>query len=221
MTIAQQDHTATTALLAAPALQSSPEGNFSPGQNFSAASRGYHKGDVDRWVRGALDRIAHLERRLASIAEHAVASPQGQQTIAELIRIAADEITGQQQAAAQEIEQLLAGARQQSDGILADARTQADKVISSATQQASALVASARADAKKTTDEATAHAAAVDEAAGARMAHYTRVLDDTVARMRQIHEVVGANLEAHDQRGPLQADVDKALAEVASASRNG
>lgn len=206
MTIDSQDRTATTVMSASPAVQAVP------GQNFPVVQRGYDKGRVDRWVHQAVSRMEAMAREIASSAEREAASPQGRQLLADLMQLAVDEIEGKKEAAAQEVAQMLDGAHQQSDGILTDARAQADKIISSATQQASALVASARADAKKTTDEATAHAAAVHEAAGQRVGHFTRLMDDTEARMQQIVDVLGKNLAANKARGTLQEEVDRALA---------
>lgn len=202
-------HAATTALLATPSVQANPDG-----QNFSTAQRGYHKGEVDNWVRWALHEIESLTERTLSFVGREAGSPEGQKMLADLIQIAADEITGQQAAAAVEIEQMIAGAHQQSDSIIAEARAQAEKITASATQQAASLVSSARADAKKTTDDAAAHAAAVNEAAGARMAQLTRLHEDGLARLAQVHQVTGQALDAENARGPLSAEVDKALAAI-------
>lgn len=213
MTTAPQNHAATTILLASPSAQASA-GQDNPGANFAVVQRGYHKGDVDRWVREAIERMEDMGRQLETALGHAAASPQGQRTIADLVQLAADEITHNQLAAQQEIDDLIAGAHQQADQIIASARQEADKRISSATQQANTLVASAQADAKQTTDAAAAHAEAVHSAAGQRLAHLAKLYDDTFARMRQIQEVVGKNLEAHEARGSLKDEVESALASL-------
>lgn len=204
-----QQHSATTALLAAPSVQAA-----AAGVSFTTSQRGYHKGEVDDWVRWALAEIEHLTQRAAGFAVHEASSPEGQRLISDLIQMAADEITGQQAAAAAEIEQIIAGAHQQADQIIADARQKADSHLSSATQQAASLVNSARADAKKTTDDAAAHAAAVNEAAGARMAQLAKLHEDGLARLAQIHQVTGQALDAEKARGPLSAEVEKAMAAV-------
>ena len=201
-------HTATTALLAAPSVQASS------GQSFSTSQRGYHKGEVDDWVRWALNEIEDLTRRAASAVVHEVSSPEGQKMLADLIQLAADEITGQQAAAAAEIEQMIAGAHQQADSILGEARARAEQITANATQQASTLVNSARVDAKKTTDDAAAKAAAVHEAAGERLAQFVKIHEDGLARLKQVNEVTAQVLKAEQDRGPLSSEVDKALAQL-------
>jgi len=203
-----QQHSATTALLAAPSVQASS------GASFDTAQRGYHKGQVDEWVHWALSEIEKLSRQAASFTIHEAGSPEGQRLISELIRIAADEITGQQAAAAAEIEQMIAGAHQQADSIIAEARQQADQALSSATQQAATLVNSARADAKKTTDDAAAHAAAVHEAAGERLLQLSKLHEDGIARLAQVNKVTAQVLEAERSRGSLKDEVTRALAPV-------
>lgn len=204
-----QQHSATTALLADPSVQ------VLPGQqSFNTAQRGYHKGEVDRWVSWALDEIERLSRAAAGFTVHEASSPEGQRLIAELVRLAADEITGQQAAAAAEIEQLVAGAHQQADSIIADARQRSDQALASAAQQAGSLVAGARADAKKTTDDASAHAAAVHEAAGERLVQLAKIHEDGLARLAQVQQVTAQVLDAEKSRGSLKSEVDKALAAV-------
>lgn len=203
-----QQHSATSALLAEPAVQASP------GQSFNVVARGYHRGEVDEWARWALTEIERLGHGAASFVGREAASPEGQKLIADLIQIAADEITGQQAAAAAEIEQMIAGAHEQADGIIAEARRSAEGITSSATQQASSLVSNARADAKNTTDDAAAHAAAVHEAAGQRLEQLVKIHDDGVARLAQVKQVTTQVLDAEESRGSLRAEVDKALASV-------
>jgi cell division septum initiation protein DivIVA len=203
-----QQHPAATALLADPSLQAAPE------HGFNVVARGYHRGEVDEWRHWALSEIEGLTRRVSSFAVHEASSPEGQRLIAELIQIAADEITGQQAAAAAEIEQMIAGAHQQADEIIGQARQQADQHITSATQQAASLVNSARADAKRTTDDASAHAAAVHEAAGERLAQFAKVHQDGLLRMAQMNQVTRDYLAAEEARGSLAEEVDKALAAV-------
>lgn len=201
-------HTATTSLLAVPTVEASPD------QSFSVVAKGYHRGEVDEWARWALSEIEGLTRRVTTLAGHAASSPEGQRLIADLLQIAADELTGQKQAAIAEIEQMIAGAREQADQILAEARAEADRAIGGATQQAGTLVNGARAEAKKITDEAAARAAAVNEAAGERLAHLVKIHEDGIARLAQVNKVTADVLNAEQGRGPLQAEVDKVLAPV-------
>jgi cell division septum initiation protein DivIVA len=203
-------HSATTALLAMPSVEARPDG-----QNFSTAQRGYHKGEVDNWVRWALHEIETLTEGAVSFAHREAGSPEGQKMLADLIQIAADEITGQKAAAAAEIEQMIAGAHQQSDSIIADARAQAEKITASATQQAASLVNSARTDAKKTTDDAAAHAAAVHETAEERLRQFIKIHEDGLARLAQVNQVTSQVLDAEKSRGSLRDEVDKALAALA------
>lgn len=207
-------HTATTSLLASPSVQAVPSAP-SPGDNFPSAQRGYHKGEVDKWVEWALHEIESLTRRVTSFT----GTPEGQHLLADLIQVAADELTGQKQAAMQEIEQMLLGARQQSDNIIAQARSQADEITAKATQQAASLVSNAQADAKKTMDHANAEAAAVHEAAGQRLEAFIKIHEDGLARMKQMNEVTGQYMAQEGSRGSLRAEVEKALAPLSGRSR--
>lgn len=215
------DHSATTALLALPSVHADPAqpSGTDPGQGFTTATRGYHKGEVDQWARWALNEIEHLTRQVTTFIGHEVTSPQGQKLLSELMQLAADEVTGQRSAAIAEIEQMITGAHQQSDRIIADARRQAEQITASATQQAGSLVSGARADAKKTTDSAEAAAAAVHEAAGARLEHFSKLYEDTLARIRQVHDVTGQSLTADQQRGSLGDEVARALAPVTASAQ--
>lgn len=208
-------HTATTSLLASPSAQASAQPP-SPGENFPVAQRGYHRGEVDKWVEWALHEIETLGRRVTSFA----GSPEGQHLLADLIQVAADELTGQKQAAVQEIEQMLLGARQQSDGIIAEARKQAEAITSKATQQAASLVSNANADAKRTTDAAQAEATAVHEAAGQRLEAFIKIHEDGLARMQQMHVVTGQYMEQETGRGSLRSEFEKALAPLSGRPRS-
>jgi len=210
--MSMQQHSAATALLADPSVRADP------GQSFSTVQRGYHKGEVDDWVRSALSEIDRLGRQVTAFLSHEASSPQGQKLLSELMQLAADEVTGQRAAAVEEIEQMIAGAHQQSDGIIADARRQAEQITGSATQQSSSLISNARADAKKTTDKAEAYAAAVREAAEARLTQLVRLHDDGIARLSQVNEVTGKMLAAESQRGSLADEVTRALAPITSAA---
>lgn len=207
-------HTATTSLLASPSAQASAQPT--PGENFPVAQRGYHRGEVDKWVEWALHEIEALTRRVTSFGT----TPEGQHLLADLIRVASDELTGQKQAAIQEIEQMLLGARQQSDGIIAEARKQAEAITSKATQQAASLVSNANADAKKTTDAAQAEATAVHEAAGQRLEAFIKIHEDGLARMQQMHVVTGQYMEQETGRGSLRAEFEKALAPLSGRPRS-
>lgn len=206
-------HTATTSLLASPSVQASSAP--SPGENFPSAQRGYHKGEVDKWVEWALGEIEALGRRVTSFT----GTPEGQHLLADLIQVAADELTGQKQQAMQEIEQMLLGAHQQSDGIIAQARQQADEITAKATQQAASLVSNAQADAKRTTDAASAEAAAVHEAAGARLEAFIKTHEDGLARMQQMHEVTGQYMAQEGTRGSLRAEFERALKPLSARPR--
>lgn len=199
-----QQHAATTALLADASLQAAPV------QGFNVVAKGYHRSEVDEWVHWALGEI----ERLGSFVGREASSPEGQRLLAEVVQMAADELTGQKDAATAMAEQIITGAHQQADGIIGHARAQAEQHIASATQQAAALVSSARADAKNTTDDAAAHAAAVHEAAGERLAQFAKVHQDGLLRMSQMNQVTGDYLAEEKARGSLKDEVDKALAAV-------
>jgi cell division septum initiation protein DivIVA len=222
MTMPQPTSRSGTANLTALPVASATAGGF------DIAQRGYHRGQVDQWVADArqeIERLGHaLEVALghagADIA-HAAASPQGRKLIWEVLQLAADEATGQQAAAEQQITEMIAGAEQQAAQIIADARRHADETNQSASSQASALISSARADSRRMTDEATARAAAVDEAAGMRLAHYAQLHDDGVARVQRVHElaaqvkdVTEKLMAAEAERGPLGNEVDRALSQA-------
>lgn len=206
-----QQHTASTSLLADPSVQAEAGGG-----NFPVVARGYHRGEVDKWVQWALHEIESLGHQVTSFA----GSPEGQKMLADLIQIAADEIMGQKQAAMEEAEQMLAGARQQADGIISGARQQADQITSKATQQAASLVSNAQSDAKKTTDAAQAEAAAVHETAGARLEAFIKIHEDGLARMQQMHDVTGRYMAEENGRGSLRTEVEKALAPLSGRTRS-
>lgn len=212
MSMASQ-HQASTSLLAAPTLATGAVPTFT-----TVTTRGYHKGEVERWVQGALAEIERLGREVASFAGHAATTPAGQKLMAEVLRIVADEAMGQQQAAQAEIEQLLAGAREQATQIIEGARAQAQKTTTSATEQAATLVSNARSESKRMTDEAAAHAAAVHEAAEARLLRAVQFHQDGLDRIRQVHEKTGEMLAAEQERGPLSEEVTRALAPLRQQS---
>lgn len=209
MTMDRSPAAAATVLSAVPRMQAATEA-----PQFDQVVKGYHTGQVRDWADQAIARIRELEKQVANYAGKIVSSPEGQQMIGDLLKIAADEALGMKTQAAGEAAQLIEAAKQQAETILADSRQQADQRITSATQQATSLVEGARQQAKQTVDAATAHAAAVDEGAGARLAHFTQVHEDGLARMRQMHDVTEKYLSAEQQRGPLSAEVDRALAPV-------
>ena len=211
----------TAALTALPTASATAAG-------FDIAQRGYHRGQVDQWVHDAMAEMSRLSHELEVALGHAgadiaqaAASPAGRKLIWEVLQLAADEATGQQEAAAQQIAEMIAGAEQQAAQIIEDARRHADETHKSASSQASSLINNARADAKRMTDEATARAAAVDEAAGVRMAHFAQLHDDGVERVRrvndlasQMRDVTAKLLAAETERGPLSDEVGRVITQA-------
>jgi cell division septum initiation protein DivIVA len=209
------------------ALTAMPVASVSAG-GFDIAQRGYHRGQVDQWVADALGEIERLGRELAVALQHggaevvqAAESPQGRKLMWEVLQVVADEVTGQQQAAQQQIAEMIAGAEQQAAMIIEEARRNADESHRSATAQATSLISNARGDAKRMMDEATARSAAVDEAAGARMAHLAQLHEDGVARVvrvndlaTQMKDVTAKLLAAENERGPLSDEVSRVITQA-------
>jgi hypothetical protein len=181
---------------------------------FAVVTRGYDKQQVEEWWRKTREDLERLGRQSVSFLGREAKSPEGQKLISELLQLAADEVTGKQQAAEEEVAQMLTGAQEQSAQILSEARRQAADSNANASQQANTLINGARADAKRITDEAEAYAAAVREAAGARLADIGRIWHDTLDRIDQVHQVTGQTMTAEQQRGPIDDEVTRALAPV-------
>jgi len=215
MSTSGSSRSGTANLSALPAVEASAGG----GGSFEKVQRGgYHPGRVDEYVHWAESEIARLGRELEEAARRAVPgieryveSPQGRRAIAEIIQLAADEITGNQVAAEAQIAQMLAGAEEQAGIIVSDARKQATEIHSSATAQATSLLNSARADAKQVRDAATAEATAVHEAAGQRMAQLAKIHEDGLTRLAKVQEVTSQVLAAETERGSLADEVNRVL----------
>lgn len=199
---------------------------------FDKQSNGYHRGQVDDFIRtlrnhlsAAEHRVQQLEHRLmpgaeemagdaGRVAEAALTSPQATRMIADLLQLATDEALGMRTQAAQEAARLLADARAEASGIIAAARQQADGMAAGARQQADTVIEGARADAKKLTDSAAARAAAVHEAAGRRLDAMTSLHAETIRRATAIRDTMGKLLENEEQRGSLESEVTRALGAV-------
>ena len=191
---------------------------------------GYHPSQVHQYVSGLLGRIRELETELAHgvgraghALGHEAASPQGQATIAELMKLAADEIQGKQAAAAAEVDQMLKNAAEdvraqheqaarQASSTLASADLQATKLVTGAREQADTVLQTAHGQAKKIVDDASAHAAAVHEGAERRARALDEFHQETVRRVREIHRVAGMVLDKDTERGSLDDEVTRLMA---------
>jgi cell division septum initiation protein DivIVA len=184
---------------------------------FERTRMGYHTAQVESFISRLYHHIGQLEHELASRVRevpaelvHAAESPAGQKTIAELVQLAADEITGQQAAAQQQVAQLIADAEKKAAKLVSDAEAQAARVVAGAHEQAGTVLADARATAKATTDQASAKALAVSQAAERRLNSLVATHEETTRRLEEIHRVTGGMLEADRDRGTLQDEVQRA-----------
>jgi cell division septum initiation protein DivIVA len=180
---------------------------------FDAVMRGYDGGQVDEWVRTALAHIERLEREGLSKAEvilrAAADSPAAQKSIADLMQLAADEITHNQAAAAQQSAQVVADAEALAAQIKAAAEQEARQVVVGSQEQATTVVQQAHAQGKGLLDDAAQRAAAVHQGAEARMAEVTRIHGETLRRLTEMHRVTGGLLDSEDQRGSLADEVSR------------
>jgi len=191
-----------------------PPPPFPPPQ-FSTVVRGYDSQQVHDYVNALLrefDKLRHAVGEGGERLLHAAETPQGERAIVDLMKIAVDEIEGNQAAAAQQVAELLASARAEAAQVKDGAQKEAASLLAGARQQAATVLSSARADAKKMTDQAAAESAAVHEGAGRRMEGLRAVHEETLRRMEEIRGVMERTLSAEGERGTLDDEVDRALA---------
>jgi cell division septum initiation protein DivIVA len=182
---------------------------------FDAVVRGYDGRQVDGWVRDALAYIERLEKEGLTKAElilrAAAGSPQAQRSIADLMQLAADEITHNQGAAAREAAQVVADAEALAAQIKAAAEQEAAQVVSGAQEQANTVVQQAHAQGRALLDDASQKAAAVHQGAEARMAEVTRIHGETLRRLGEMNRVTGDLLHSEADRGSLADEVSRIL----------
>jgi cell division septum initiation protein DivIVA len=186
-----------------------------PAPQFETVMRGYDARQVHEYVealRGEFDKLRHALGEGGERLLHAAETPQGERAIVDLMKIAVDEIEGNQAAAAAQVAQELADARAEAAQVRESANKEASSLVAGARQQAATVLSTARADAKKLTDRASAEAAAVHEGAGRRMEGLRAVHDETLRRMTEIREVMDRTLGAEGERGTLDDEVERALA---------
>lgn len=192
---------------------------------FDRSRNGYHPAQVHTWAAGLLNRIKDLEAELAGLVGkaghvliHDAGTPQGHAMLADLMKAATDEITGQQAAAAAEVaamiknaeEEVTARHRQAADTAsktLADADRQATSLVAGAREQADTVLQTAHGQAKQITDEAAAHAAAVHEGAQRRMGALVSLHTETRRRLEKINQVTGQLLQQDEDRGGLEDEI--------------
>jgi hypothetical protein len=172
--------------------------------SFESADRGYAMHQVDAWVSGALARLRHLEERLAGVVAGVVQAPQAQQSVADLMRLALDEVEGNRAAALADAERLLADARATAMSLQATSRQEA-------AADASRVLQEARARAESILDDAAARAGAVADGAGRRMAALAAIHDKTIGRLREVNDVTGRMLQLEGDRGTLSDEVDRVM----------
>jgi len=168
---------------------------------FERVSHGYSMHQVDDYIRQALARLHQQEQDLLGHAEQlataAVHSPQAEQMIDELMKLALDEILGQKAAAITEAEQFLSSARQEAEQIIAAARDESESMVSGAREQSGSLLADARSSARKMLDDA---ASRVDEAEQ-HIAALARTHEETLSRLDEISRVTTRLLGSERERG--------------------
>jgi cell division septum initiation protein DivIVA len=193
-----------------PALVNSPDA-----PQFDAVMRGYDGQQVDAWVGHALAYIKKLEHEGLSKAEAiikaAAASPQAQRSIADLMQLAADEISHNQAAAAQKAAQVVADAEQLAEQIKAAAESEAAQLVAGAQDQANTIVQGAHAQGRSMLDEAAQKAAAVSQGAEARLAKVSALHDATLHRIQEMNSVTGSLLNFEQQRGSLEDEVERII----------
>ena len=182
---------------------------------FDSVMRGYDAQQVDGWIHRVLAYIERLEREGLSKAEvivHAAAgSPAGQKAIADLIQLAADEVSRNQAAAAAEASQVVADAEALAAQIKAAAQQEAVQVVAGAQEQANTVVQQAHAQGKQLLDDAAQKAAAVNQGAEQRMLKVKQLHSDTLSRITEINRVTGELLGSEQQRGSLDDEVQRLL----------
>lgn len=202
-----------------------PPGGHSPGkpdgQHFDRVPDGYHPRHVDDYVRSLLQQLRAAEANAAraiGTAAHDVAraaeTPQGRQLLADLIKLAADEITGQKEAAAAAGARIIADARAEAEAILAQASDQGAQLAAGAREQADSVVSSARASAGQLMDQATTRAQAVTDHAQRRLDALVGLHDQTLGQLRRVHEVTAGTLEMEEKRGLLADEVARAAGDI-------
>lgn len=191
------------------------------GEHFERVPSGYHPVHVDDYIRRLLGELKAAEKRAEELARAAVrevsSTPQGRELLADLIKLAADEITGQKEAAAAEGAQIIADARAEAEAIIARANDESGRMAAGAREQADAVVSTARASASELLDQATLRATAVTDHAQRRLDALTQLHDQTLGQLRRVHEVAGGTLEMEEKRGSLADEVARAMGESPAA----
>lgn len=186
------------------------------GRHFAIVPNGYHPGHVDSYVHRLLGDLRSAEQRAAEAfrvagkgAADVAGTPQGRQLIADLMKLALDEVTQQREAAAADGAKIIADAKSEAAVILADANSQASKVVSGAHEQADTLLTSARAQATDTLDTANAQAAAVSQGAARRLDAISKQHDVLLSRIGHLHAGAGQLLAMEADRGTLEEEVQR------------
>lgn len=192
---------------------------------FDRSRNGYHPSQVHQWASGLLTRIRELEGELAGMVGkaghtllHDAGTPQGHAMLADLMKVAADEINGQKLSAAEEVAQMFRQAEEEirakheqaaatASKTLTDSDLQASRLVAGAREQADTVLQTAHAQAKAITDDAAAHAAAVHEGAQRRMGALVGLHTETAKRLRMIHDVTGKLMDEDDARGSLEDEI--------------
>lgn len=195
------------------------------GEHFARVANGYHPGHVDEWARRIIDRLRQAEAKVAELSAAAVRevgrSPEGKQLLADLMKLALDEITGQKEAAAAEGARILSDARAEAAAIIEQASKDSAGLVSGAREQSDALLESARKGASDMLDKATTRAQAVSEGAQRRLDAVTASHEQLLARFRELHAGMGELMSRESERGTMADEVARLTgepAEVAAAA---
>lgn len=186
-----------------------------PQPQFAVVMRGYDGQEVDAWIKRALAYVRHLEQegltKAEAILRAAAFSPQGQKSIADLLQLAADEVTQNRVAAAQESAQVVADAEALAAQVKAAAQQEALQLVAGAQDQANTVLQGAHAQGKQMLDDAAQKAAAVNQGAEARMAEVTRIHGETLRRLGEMNRVTGELLHSESDRGSLEDEVQRII----------
>jgi cell division septum initiation protein DivIVA len=121
-------------------------------------------------------------------------------------------------AAQEQAERAITSARAEADKTVTAARAEADHTTTDARKKSEAVMADAKAQAKKALDEATARATAIHDGAERRLNLLSTRHSDTIKRLTEILDGVGALVTAESARLSLEEEVDQATAKAIGAS---
>jgi DivIVA domain-containing protein len=158
------------------------------------------------------------ERMLTAAQEQAERAITGARAEAEKTRNAASTDAERMTTAARtEAERVTSTARAEAERVTTTARTDSERMTSEAQKKADAALNSAKAQAKKALDEATARATAIHDGAERRLNHLSTRHSETIKRLTDILDGVGALVAAENARPSLEDEVSLTAAKTMTA----